>query len=208
MRQEERDERGPTFTETARRKQIMRGAIVAVNELGYHGASLSEIARHSGVAKSALVYYFGSKDALLLHVVDGVYSALGAAIDAAVSAESTAVDRLRAYAESYLGHIATHRLELAAASDIAVSHRGPEGVPLYLMAEGEDTALLREILSAGMDAGTFRDMALPVAVAIVENMLDLAVTAVQRQADADLETLSREIVDFVFRGLLRAPDRR
>ena len=202
MRQEERDRRGPTFTETARREQIMRGAIDAVNELGYHGASLSEIARHSGVAKSALVYYFGSKDALLLHVVDGVYSALGGAIDTAVAAERAPADRLRAYAESYLDHVGTHRLELTAASDIVVSHRGPDGVPLYLATEDEDTALLRAILTSGMEAGVFRAMSLPAAVAIVETMLDLAITAVQRRIDADLGTLSREIVDFIFRGLL------
>lgn len=193
--------RTPTFTEAARREQIVRCAITTVTELGYHRTSLAEIAKRATVAKSAIVYYFGSKDALLLHVLDHVFSALGAEVEAAVAAEQTPQARLRAYAETYLAHVAAHRAEMAAGVEIVVSHRGSDGVPLYLAGTDEDTALLRSILAEGMDSGAFRPMPLPAAVAIAENLLDLAITTVQRDLDAELGPLTDEIVTFLFRGL-------
>jgi len=208
MRTDERSARPAgqrTFIETARRDQILQGAIATVNEIGYHRASLAEIARRTGVAKSAIVYYFGSKDALLLHVFEHVYIALDAAVEAAVAAETTPTGRLRAYAQSYLAHIDGHRHEMAAGLDIVVSHRGADGVPLYLTGTDDDTALLRSILATGMDAGEFRRMPLPAAVLLVEGLLDVVITPVQRDVDAELAPLSEEILTFLFRGLGVAP---
>lgn len=199
-------ERRQTFTEAARRAQIVQSAIATVNEIGYHRASLAEIASRAQVAKSAIVYYFGSKDALLLHVLDHVFTELGTEVDAAVAAESTPEGRLRAYAETYLAHVDVHRHDVAAGVTIVVSHRGADGIPLYLTGSDEDTALLRSILRDGMDAGAFRRMPLPAAVSIAESVIDIAITAVQQDLTADLATLSPEIVAFLFHGL-RHPDR-
>lgn len=190
-----------TFTEAARRAQIVEGAITTINEIGYHRASLAEIAKRAQVAKSGIVYYFGSKDALLLHVLDIVFSGLGNEVENAVAAESAPEDQLRTYAQSYLSHVDAHRREVAAGVTIVVSHRGPEGVPLYLIRTQEETALLRQILSDGMAEGTFRRMPLAVAVDVAESLLDLAVTTVQRDLDTDLSELIPGIITFLFRGL-------
>lgn len=195
------DQNRPTITETARRAQILRGAITTVNEIGYHGASLAEIARRAGVAKSALVYYFGSKDALMLHVVEDVFGELGARVEAAACTPQEPVDRLRAYAETYLAHVLEHRWEVAAALDIVLSHRGVDGVPLYQMVDEEDTALLRSILHEGLESGVFRASSLDAAVSIVEGLLDVTISSARNTTDADLTTLSREIQEFLFRGL-------
>lgn len=195
------EHRPQTFTEIARRTQILQGAITTVNELGYHRASLAEIANRVPVAKSAIVYYFGSKDALLLHVLDHVFSALGTAVEAAVATETSPDARLRVYAESYLSHVDAHRRDVAAGVTIVLSHRDADGTPLYLLQSDEDTALLRGILSDGRDAGTFRSMPLDAAVTIVESLLDIAITAVQRDVDCDLTDLNAEIITFLFRGL-------
>lgn len=194
-------DRKQTFTEAARRAQILQATIATVNEIGYHRASLAEIADHAGVAKSAIVYYFGSKENLLMQVLDHTFTALGDVVEAAVAAESTPDGRLRAYAQSYLSHVDAHRAEVAAAVTILLSHRASDGTPLYLKVDDDDTALLRSILSAGMDAGDFRRMSLADAVQIAESLLDLAITAVQRDLTADLATLTPEIVRFLFSGL-------
>lgn len=191
----------PTFTEAARRAQIVGSAVTTINEIGYAGASLSEIAARAGVAKSAIVYYFRSKDALLLQVADQVFGALGTAVWEAVQHGTTPEARLRGYAEAYLAHIDTHRHGVAAAVAILVSHRTADGTPLYLMTSEEDSALLRSILTDGMAAGSFRRLPIEAAVTIVESLLDIAITAVQRDLDADITELRAEILDYMFRGL-------
>ncbi|WP_407562864.1 TetR/AcrR family transcriptional regulator [Streptomyces sp. 184] len=195
-----------TFTETARRAQLVQAAITTVNELGYPRASLAEIARRAGVAKSAIVYYFASKDTLLLHVVDHVFTALEEARAKAVAAHTEPAARLRAYAESHLAYVDAHRPEITAGIEIVVSHRGPDGVPLYLTATDEDTALLRAILGDGMAQGVFRQMPLRIAVDVVEALLDTVTTQLQRDLTADLTALRAEITTIVFRGLA-VPDR-
>jgi AcrR family transcriptional regulator len=190
-----------SFIETARRKQLMEAAVAAVNDVGYHRASLAEIARRASIAKSAVVYYFSSKEALLLQLVESVFSALGQDLQAAVDGVEGAPARLAAYADAYLSHVDAHRRRIAAAVEIVVSHRTADGTPLYLVEDDEDTALLRSILRAGVAEGSFLPLPAEVATGLVESVLDRAVTLVQRDPEIDLSELRAHAVPFLFRAL-------
>ena len=48
-----------------RRAQILRAALRAFRERGYHATTLDHIAEHLGVRKTALYHYFPDKDAIL-----------------------------------------------------------------------------------------------------------------------------------------------
>lgn len=194
-----------TFTEAARRTQIMAAAIATVNEIGYHRASLSAIARRAGVAKSAIVYYFSSKERLLLSVVDDVFTRLDDAIAPAVTAETEPMAQLRAHITAYFAYVDTHRAEVVAGIEIVVSHRADDGTPLYLAASEEDTRVLRGILTRGMDAGVFRRMPLPVATSLVEAVIDAWTTELQRDIHADLDIFADETIRFLLRGLSDSP---
>lgn len=190
-----------SFIEEARREQIERAAITSVNEVGYQRASLADIAGRAGIAKSAIAYYFDSKESLLLHIVDRAFTALQAALVAAVSEAESPDTQLGAYASAYLSHVDHQRAEIAAAAEIVVSHRGPDGVPLYLVEDDEDTALLRGILQARMTKGEFRVLPLDVAVGIVQSLLDRAITMVQRDATVDLSGYRASVVPFLLSAM-------
>lgn len=194
-----------TFTETARRAQLIDAAIATVNEIGYHRASLSEIAARAGVAKSSIVYYFSSKEALLLSVVEHVFARVDEVVTPVVLAETGPAEQLRAYAHAYLAHVDGHRAEVTAGVEIVVSHRTEDGTPLYLTGTEEDSRLLRGILAAGMDDGVFRRMPLNVAVTLVESLLDVWTTELQRDLNAELGTFGEETVDFLLEGIAFRP---
>lgn len=199
------DPHARTFTETARRAQLIGAAIATVNEIGYHRASLSAIAERAGVAKSAIVYYFSSKESLLLSVVEDVFTRLDEAITPLVLAQTDPAAQLRTYARAYLAHVDTHRAEVTAGIEIVVSHRTDDGTPLYLTGTAEDTKLLRDILTAGMDAGVFRRMSLDFAVSIVEALLDVWTTDLQRDLNAELDALGEETIVILMQGLAASP---
>ena len=90
-----------SFIEAARRAQLVEAAVATVNELGYHRASLAEIAGRAGIVKSAVAYYFASKEGLLLSVVQTVFGTLGESVLAAVDGIEDPIARLRAYADAY-----------------------------------------------------------------------------------------------------------
>ena len=48
-----------------RRAEILRAALRAFREKGYHATTLDDIARHLGVGKTALYHYFPDKEAIL-----------------------------------------------------------------------------------------------------------------------------------------------
>lgn len=54
------------MTEQDRRQQILEGALHVFSEMGYHKASIKEIAKAAGIKSSALIYhYFADKKAVL-----------------------------------------------------------------------------------------------------------------------------------------------
>ena len=201
------ESRARTFTETARRAQIIAAAIETVNAIGFHRASLAEIAARAQVAKSAIVYYFSSRDALMLSVVEEVFSRMETAVAAAaVIEEGGPAARLRAYSRAYLAYVDGHRAEFTAGVEIVVSHRVEDGTPLYLLRDPEDASLLRDILRDGIDEGAFRRMPLDVAVTLVESLLDVWTTELQRDLHAELGSFREQTVEFLLQGIAPSPD--
>lgn len=96
-----------TFTEQARREQLVGVTIRLVAERGYADTSLSRIAERAGITKAAVLYYFGSKDALvqaaLRHVLDAMVTAVGGAVEDAEPA-----DRPAAYVRTMIAHLDGH----------------------------------------------------------------------------------------------------
>lgn len=58
--------RGPFRKSVERREQILRSALEVFAERGDRGTSLQEIADRVGITQPALLYYFGSREELLL----------------------------------------------------------------------------------------------------------------------------------------------
>lgn len=195
-----------SFIEAARRQQIIEAAVTTVNELGYHGASLAQIAARAGISKSIISYHFDGKEDLLLAVVNHVFARAGEQIEAAVGRESTASGKLAAYARAYLNFIAEHRAEMIAAMEVAVSHRDADGVPLYLTESEEDTALLMAIVEAGQGSGEFRTELDPiVTVTTIVHALDGALTRAQMHPDTDLATWVDHLVPMLLAALGAQP---
>lgn len=87
----------PTFTEQGRRRQIVDAAIEVIAAEGFAAASVARIAKQAGVAKSAVLYYFDGKDALVAAIVEWVMGDAAATFARAVLAETTALGRVTAY---------------------------------------------------------------------------------------------------------------
>lgn len=55
-----------------RRSQIVDEAIRIVGERGYYGFTVEALAQRCGISNAGLLYYFGSKDSLLLTLLDEI----------------------------------------------------------------------------------------------------------------------------------------
>jgi TetR/AcrR family transcriptional regulator len=96
--------RNLTFTEEARRAQLIDVTIELVADRGYAAASLGRIAESAGITKAGVLYHFPSKQALVeaayQHVLSALVETVGAAVDAVGPADGPA-----AYIRSMVGHL-------------------------------------------------------------------------------------------------------
>jgi len=96
-----------TFTERARRAQLIAVTTELVADEGYQGASLSRIAERAELSKAAVLYHVGSKDALIqaayAHTLTALTSDVARAVQAAAPAEAPA-----AYIRAMIGHLGEH----------------------------------------------------------------------------------------------------
>ena len=65
-----RGARGPYRNGVKRRREIVMAAALAFGQYGYHGASLRQIADQVGTTNATLIAYFGSKEGLLVAVLE------------------------------------------------------------------------------------------------------------------------------------------
>jgi AcrR family transcriptional regulator len=94
-------------TGSLRRKQIIQAAVAIITERGLQHCSLSEIEKRAGMCRGQLMYYFPTKEAILLAVFDHLLHALEeraqSGLHAACSAaQDSGWERLRCFLTALL----------------------------------------------------------------------------------------------------------
>ncbi|WP_150275887.1 TetR/AcrR family transcriptional regulator [Paenibacillus tepidiphilus] len=83
-----------------KRKQILHAAFQALAAAGYDAVTLQTIADHAGVSKGVVHYYFASKEAVLVELLEWLTGKISARETAAVREQTTAAGKLAAYIDS------------------------------------------------------------------------------------------------------------
>ncbi len=97
-----------TFTEAARREQITTLAIGLIAEHGYARTSLARIAEAAGVSNAAILYHFGSKNAVLESAYATVIDRLSESVGKAMAAAPSARESIEAYVRSLVGYMVSN----------------------------------------------------------------------------------------------------
>lgn len=84
------------------REQMLEAAMTAITEHGLAQLTMAALAKRLGTSGGHLLYYFGSKDQLLLEMLKWSEDQLAPRRDALVKLDTPLADRLRAYADLYL----------------------------------------------------------------------------------------------------------
>jgi TetR/AcrR family transcriptional regulator, fatty acid metabolism regulator protein len=186
-----------TFTETARRAQIVAAAIDTIAELGYGQASLARIAETAGTSKGVIIYHFGGKDELMRELVAEVVARGVAYMEPQIDAEPTGAGKLRAYVESNLAFMGENRNHMVAIFEIALNARAADGSRLYdVSVQDAGVAALEQLLAYFQGTGEFRAGFDPHVMAMVIRAAINAVPAqLARDPALDVGHHAREIAD-------------
>jgi TetR/AcrR family transcriptional regulator len=175
-----------TFTEEARRRQIIDGTIELVAERGPAAASLSAIAARAGISKAAVLYHFSSKDAVLdvtmHHVLTSYVADVGERVDAADGPEGMLVAYLRgtiAYMRDHPAHVRV--LVEGLVRDPAVA------------AQPSRWQSVAGILAQGQQVGAFRAFDTRALALMINGALDGVVAEWITAPDLDLDSAAAEL---------------
>lgn len=184
------DARPLTFTEEARRRQIIDCTIGLIAEKGHAGASLSAIAASAGISKAAVLYHFTSKDNVVVaafgHVLEGYVASVSEQVDAASDAEGMLV----AYIRGSMGYLRDHPTHVRVLA---------EGLERSGVAEpGSPGAASRwqsvaAILTDGQRAGQFRPFDAKVLAIAIGGALDAVVAEWITDPAMDLDAAAAEL---------------
>jgi AcrR family transcriptional regulator len=183
-----------TFTEAARRKQIVAAAIETIAELGYAKASFAQIARRARLSSPGLIsYHFANKDDLIGQVVAEIYATGGAVVRPHSDGATSAWQALRGYLEGSVAFYDSHRTYMGALVHILQGH--PEALGRWVGANNvAELDAVEELLVRGQRAGEFREFDTRTVALIIRQMLSGALQHLLTQPDVDLTAYTHELV--------------
>ncbi len=191
---------GRTFTETARREQIITCAIEVIAEVGYPQTTIRRIADRAGIAMSVVLYHFGTKDGLIEAVIASMYQAALATVPPAIDRARTQTDKLAAYIRSSVAYFDTHRTQLAALAQLGTSYK-PSGGKSF-----NDLGLTPElskqltdldpskILRSGQKSGEFCYFPVDSTAIALQGAVNAVVEKILRDPDFDADRYGEDLV--------------
>ncbi len=180
-----------TFTESARRAQIVAAATETIADLGYHLASFAQIARRAGLSSTGLIsYHFAGKNDLMAQVAQDTYTAIGHHMAVRMAGALSAAEALETYIRASVEFVAGHRRQMKALLEIfmngGISYE--PGTELVVLSPVE------EILRGGQEAGEFREFDPRVMAAVIQRAIDGLPFLLETHADIDLGAYARELI--------------
>lgn len=185
-----------TFTNQARRAQIVRAAIETIAELGYAKASFAQITKRAGLRSPRMIsYHFADKDDLIRQITVEVFTAGALYIHEHTAAADTSSGKLRAYLEANLRFLREHPKEVAALTEIGKHLRTDEG-ETYTSTGAQEVSVrsLETLLAEGRASGEFRDFDLRSMAIMIRAAVDGAAQRLREEPDFDFDAYSREVV--------------
>lgn len=181
---------GRTFTERARRAQIVEAAIATIAELGCQKASFAKIAERAGLSSTSRIsYHFAGRDDLMGEVVREVLSAIGGFIGERMATASGPADALDRYIRATVAFIAGHRQEMKALLDIFLAG----GFRYDAENEAQVVSPLEGILRQGQRDGRFRVFDTKVMATLIQRAVDGLPFMLATDPDLDTDSFADEV---------------
>ncbi len=137
------------------REKIRAAAVQLFAEMGYHAAPLRDIASLAGIQAASIYYYYPSKQALLVEIMDTYMRQLNANMDRVLVQPSSIPARLY---EAIASHIRLHTTYKAEFFIIDTEMRALEGAnrEQILVLRDQYEHSLQGLLQEGMEQGILR----------------------------------------------------
>jgi AcrR family transcriptional regulator len=184
-----------TFIEEARRAQIVQCAADVIAESGYARATMAEIAKRAGIAKSVISYHFANKNELMQELVRTAVATSTQFLGPRMAAQPGASGKIRAFLTGSADYMTAHRNMNLAILEIASNASGADVRPLLASMSMElHRPTLEQILLDAQASGELREFDVQVMAGLLRSAVFHTMTMAQRaDPGVDLASYAREL---------------
>ncbi|MFE9573441.1 TetR/AcrR family transcriptional regulator [Streptomyces sp. NPDC006692] len=194
----------PTFTEQARRRQLIEATIDSIATRGYPATSLAAIAEQAGVSKAAVLYHYASKDKLTEATLAHVLERFMAYVSERVEREDDPRGALVAYVRAMIGYQQANRRHVRVIVEMLLDDQG--GTKLKTPGSHDTGGRwqgLAALLTAGQEAGAFREFDTRTVALAIGGAIDGVIAHWLVHPELDLDAASKELVAFTLLAVER-----
>ncbi|MGW2022601.1 TetR/AcrR family transcriptional regulator [Streptomyces decoyicus] len=193
-----------TFTERARRQQLIDATIDLISTRGYPATSLSAIAERAGLSKAAVLYHFSSKDNLTRAALEQVMEQFGAYVTERVAQAAGPRDAIVAYVRAMIGYQQAHRRQVRVITEMLLDDEG--GTRLKTPGShdtGGRWQALADLLEKGRQAGALREFDTRTVALAIGGAIDGVIAHWLVHPELDLDVAAAELEEFTLNAIER-----
>ncbi len=187
-----------TFTEQARRAQLVDVTIRLIAEHGYAGCSLQRIAEAAGITKAAVIYHFSTKRAVIHAAYDTVITGLTEHVGALIAQATTPAERVDAYVRGLIGYMGANPDHVRVIVE-ALDDNHDTGIPDRPHSP-ERWRPLADLINAAKTAQAYRqDLDARTTAIMLGGAIDAVVAAFLNDRSFDTDTAADAVVEMLHR---------
>lgn len=182
----------------------MDTAIRTIAERGYAATSFAEIAREAGISKGVISYHFAGKGDLIQAILARLLKEPAEFIKPRVDAQSSCLEKLKAYVAANFELMRTHRNHYVALVDLWGSRDASSAHnPFDAQAYAPSRRYLTKILMQGQSTGELRGPVSPALASVIQAAIDgVMIQWVFDPNAVDLDEASKQISEMVHQYLI------
>lgn len=184
-----------------RRRNIIEAADSLFGRAPFDTVQMEDIARRAGISKPTLYRYFASKDELVLEVLNGALSDLGARMEAVLTRDISPRDALGELVGAMIDSLSRQigSLQLLTEHRSALADRWRT---LFRQRRHPLVASLRTVVERGIATGDFRAVDVDVIPALIVGMIRGGLMGV---GSVPNERMAHAAVDLLLTGIMAPP---
>ncbi|MCW7990015.1 TetR family transcriptional regulator [Streptomyces platensis subsp. clarensis] len=206
----------PTFTERARREQLIDATIDVISTRGYPATSLSAIAERAGLSKAAVLYHFPSKDKLTRAALEQVMEQFSAYVTERLARAAGPRDAIVAYVRAMIGYQQANRRQVRVITEMLLDDGGgtsrssevESGGGTRLKTPGSHDTHgrwqgLADLLTEGQKAGVLREFDPRTVALAIGGAIDGVIAHWLAHPELDLDAAAAELEEFTLNAIER-----
>jgi len=182
------------------REYILESAAQVFRQKGFHGASMADIADVVQLQKASLYHHFGSKQEILLELLNRALDMVTAQMGEVLGQTLPADEKLRLAMRTYLKLLAERR-DLVSVLLLEYRSLEPEFYTRHIPHRDQLEGMWREVLQEGVAGGIFDCEDVPLTVRGLLGMLNWTITWYRPDGPRSVEEISDHFADLFLMGL-------